>query len=76
MQIQLPQICCPSLISVLPRYIMWLLNMLVATVSMTSCEMKPVKPAARDMARQKLQPGRECLCEALRASKTHIIKLF
>lgn len=32
------------------------LNLLVATLSMSKCEMKPVKPAAWDVARQKLQP--------------------
>lgn len=45
------------------------LNLLVATLSMTKCEMKPVKPAAGDTARQKLQPREECLSDATFGSK-------
>lgn len=46
------------------------LNLLVAALSMTKCEMKPVKPATRDTARQKLQPREECLSDATFGSKT------
>lgn len=51
------------------------LNLLVATLSMTKCEMKPVKPAARDTARQKLQPREECLSDATFGSKTQMYKI-